>query len=46
MPTATDGGEHAVQLRVTDSAGLMATQTFTITVPYQIYLPLVLRNAP
>ncbi len=45
-PASTDAGEHAVELRVTDSGGLMATQAFTITVTatYRVYLPLVLRN--
>jgi len=43
-------GDHAVVLAVTDSGGLYATQSFTITVVekpwYRIYLPLVLRNTP
>lgn len=44
-PTSADAGEHVVELLVTDSGGLTATQPFTITVSYQVYLPLVLRNA-
>lgn len=45
-PTNADVGEHAVELVVTDSAGLTDTQTFTITIWGRIYLPLVLRNTP
>jgi len=49
-PTNADVGDHAVVLEVTDSGGLYATQSFTITVVeepwYRIYLPLALRNTP
>ncbi|MDX9955801.1 MAG: putative Ig domain-containing protein [Anaerolineae bacterium] len=45
-PARADAGAHPVVLRVTDSSGLTATQTFTITVWSRVYLPLVLRNTP
>ena len=45
-PTHAEVGEHTVVLRVSDCGGLTDTQTFTITVWGQIYLPLVLRNTP
>ena len=49
-PTNAHVGDHAVVLEVTDSGGLYATQSFTITVVekpwYRIYLPLALRNTP
>ena len=49
-PSNADVGDYAVVLRVTDSSGLYATQSFTITVVekpwYRIYLPLALRNTP
>jgi len=50
MPTDASVGDHAVVLRVTDSGGLFATQSFTITVAakpgYTVFLPLVVRNTP
>lgn len=49
-PTNAHVGDHPVVLEVTDSGGLYATQSFTITVVekpwYRMYLPLVLRNTP
>jgi hypothetical protein len=49
-PADADVGDHAVELRVTDSGGLTDTQTFTITVAgedsFRIFLPWVVRNTP
>ena len=49
-PTNAEVGDHPVTLRVTDSGGLFATQSFTITVRakpgYTVFLPLVVRNTP
>jgi hypothetical protein len=49
-PTNADVGQHPVVLRVTDSGGLFAEQSFTITVTerlrFRVYLPLVSRNTP
>lgn len=39
-------GRHTVSLRVTDSQGEMTTQTFTLTVGYQVKLPLLLNKGP
>src|SRR4029077_5794202 len=35
-PTQSDGGVHAVRVRVDDGRGLFATQDFTITVTWQV----------
>ena len=47
-PGSAHVGEHPVILWVTDSGGLTATQSFTITVleqpGYRVYLPLVVRD--
>lgn len=45
-PSSFDGGDHAVELVVSDGDGLTDTQAFVIAVRHRIYLPLVLRNAP
>ena len=49
-PTNAHIGSHPLTLQVTDSGGLTATQSFTITVMakpgYTVFLPLVVRNTP
>jgi hypothetical protein len=49
-PSSAHVGDHPVTLWATDSFGLTATQSFTLTVVgppgYRVYLPLVVRNAP
>lgn len=45
-PDKAHFGQHQVVLRVTDSGGLYAEQSFTITVNtgFSLYLPLVVKN--
>jgi hypothetical protein len=45
-PANADVGNHPIVLGVSDSGGLTNTQTFTLTVWYRAYLPLVWRNTP
>ena len=48
-PTSAEvGDDHQIVLRVTDSGGLSAEQSFTLTVSerFRIYLPLVARTIP
>ena len=50
IPTNAHIGSHPVTLKVTDSGGLFAEQSFTVTVTakagYTVFLPLVVRNTP